>query len=408
MTAFPNVDGTLAMEVAGTLAMEVAELPGEFGPVSLSERVVQRIWLRQDFHREDLKTQSGRRLVIRRPGQWNLQEGPDFRDALLEIDGERVDGDVEIHFYPGDWFDHGHESDANFDRVVLHVVVFDDGSRPAYTALGAQPETLALLPLLDRDLESHAMEDALLAMERRDHLDLVQYYLSLSVTARLADLRDLAFDRWRQKRRYAQMRIERLGWRLALHQAVLEALGFRRNRAPMIALAERFPPDVMATMTPDSLFEFAQGRWKLAGLRPANHPRRRFEQYLTLLNGKPDWPQSLLKWTALTAEADPDERTTLVRRTARFSALRDELAGEVLCSALSGPRLDTLVVDALLPMLSVETGRDLFGLWHHWMVGDAPGALNQFLREAGVCGPRQPRCNGLLQGALQRFFTQGL
>ncbi|WP_309386941.1 DUF2851 family protein [Cerasicoccus frondis] len=388
--------------------LEVAELPGEFGPVSLSELVVQRIWLRQDFQRGELKTQSGRKLVVRKAGQWNLQEGPDFRDAVLEIDGERVDGDVEIHFYPGDWFGHGHEADDEYGSVVLHVVVFDDGSRPAFTSLGAQPEALFLLPLLDRDLESYAMEDALLALERRDHVDLLTYYLSLSPTARVSDLRDLAFERWRQKRRYAQMRLERLGWRLALHQAMLEVMGFRRNRAPMIALAERFPPEVMAAMPLDELMDFADGRWKLASLRPANHPRRRLEQYQALLVGQPDWPDQLLRWSALDVNADPDELTGPARRAAGFTQLREELAQAILAGALTGPRLDTLVVDAILPLVSVQTGRDLFGLWHHWMAGDYPAALAQFLREAGGCGPRQPRCNGLLQGALQRFFTHGL
>lgn len=386
---------------------EIAELPGEFGPVSLSERVVQRIWLRQDFCREDLRTQCGRRLVIRKPGQWNLQEGPDFKDAILEIDGERVDGDVEIHFYPGDWFDHGHETDEAFNRVAMHVVVFDDGSRPAFTSLGAQPPAFTLLPCLDRDLESYAMDDALLALERRDHLDLLEYYLGLTPAGRVADLQDLAYDRWRQKLRYARQRLDRLGWPGALHEAMLEVLGYRRNRAPMIQLAQHFAMQSMRETPAETLFQSVSG-WKLAGLRPANHPRRRLEQYRALLNANPNWPQALLRWSALTVEIDPDEFTGPVRKQANFPALREELAENILCGALSGSRLDTLVVDGFLPLLSAETGGDYFGLWRHWFVGDLPAALIQFLREAGVTTRQQPRCNGLLQGALQRFFTQGL
>lgn len=388
-------------------ALEVAEIPGEFGPISLSERVVQRIWLRQDFDAAQLTTQSGRALKVRRPGQWNMQEGPDFQNAVLEIGGQRIDGDVEIHFYPGDWFAHGHEADENYNNVALHVIVFDDGSRPAFTALGAQPEVLVLLPYLDRDLESHAMDDALLALERRDHLDLLEFYLSLTPKARVAELQDHAFERWRQKRHYAKKRLDRLGWRLAAHQAMLEVLGYRRNRAPMITLAERFGPDAMVQMTAEDLFAAVDG-WKLAGLRPANHPRRRLEQYHALIRAQPDWPDALKTWSALTFPIDPDELSGVVRRQAGFNQLRDELADQILAGALSGSRLDTLVVDAFLPLLSVENDADYFGLWRHWFVGDAPDALIQFLREAGVTSGRQPRCNGLLQGALQRFFTQGL
>lgn len=386
---------------------EIAELPGEFGPISLSERVVQRIWLRQDFCRENLRTQCGRSLVVRKPGQWNLQEGPDFKDAVLEIDGERVDGDVEIHFYPGDWFDHGHEADPAFDRVVLHVVVFDDGSRPAFTSLGAQPLAFTLLPQLERDLESHAMDDALLALERRDHMDLLEFYLGLAPAARVAELQDHAFNRWRQKRRYAQQRLDRLGWPHAAHEAMLEVLGYRRNRAPMIQLAQRFAMQSMRETPAEDLFN-AVGDWKLAGLRPANHPRRRLEQYRALLLAKPNWPEAVRQWSALSVEIDPDEFTGPIRRALGFTQLREELASDILAGAVSGSRLDTLVVDAILPLLSAETGKDYFGLWRHWFVGDAPDALIQFLREAGVTNRQQPRCNGLLQGALQRFFTQGL
>ncbi|MEO0795422.1 MAG: DUF2851 family protein [Verrucomicrobiota bacterium] len=388
---------------------ELSEIPGEFGPITISERVVQRIWLRQDFARNQLRTTSGRAIQVIRPGQWNLQEGPDFRDAVLEIDGERVDGDVEIHFYPNDWFDHEHEADPNFGRVVLHVVVFEDQSRPAFTALGSRPETLVLLPYLNRDLESYASDDALLALERRDHVDLLEFYLSLSPEARYVELRDLSFRRWQQKRTYARQRLERLGWREACHQAMLEVLGYRRNRAPMNALAERFPIRDMAKSNPDELFDALAGQWKLSGLRPANHPRKRLHQYTQILQANHDWPEALKEWShGWTEKADPDEPSGSTRRALAFTQRRNGLAETVFAGTVSGPRLDTLTVDAFLPLLSVDSDRDLFGTWHHWFIGDGPEVVLQFLREAGVTDRQQPRCNGLLQGALQRFFNQGL
>ena len=39
---------------------------------------------------------------MKSPGIWNKEEGPDFKGAVLEIDGQSMRGDVEIHFYASD------------------------------------------------------------------------------------------------------------------------------------------------------------------------------------------------------------------------------------------------------------------------------------------------------------------
>ena len=44
-----------------------------------------------------LSSAEGRRVVVLEPGDQAQGEGPDFTDALLEIDGVRQRGDVEIH-----------------------------------------------------------------------------------------------------------------------------------------------------------------------------------------------------------------------------------------------------------------------------------------------------------------------
>ena len=57
---------------------QVAEVQGLYGPFTLSERVIQKIWLQQDFAAENMKTVSGGELIIKDPGRWNFFEGPDF------------------------------------------------------------------------------------------------------------------------------------------------------------------------------------------------------------------------------------------------------------------------------------------------------------------------------------------
>ncbi len=69
---------------------------------------------------------TGGEVRILFPGIWNLDAGPDFLGAELEMDGLCVKGDVEIHVRTSDWARHGHENDNRYDGVVLHVVATDD------------------------------------------------------------------------------------------------------------------------------------------------------------------------------------------------------------------------------------------------------------------------------------------
>ena len=53
-------------------------MSGLYGPFTLTERVVQKIWLRGDFTQRRMMLTDGRDLEIRFTGQWNLLGGPDF------------------------------------------------------------------------------------------------------------------------------------------------------------------------------------------------------------------------------------------------------------------------------------------------------------------------------------------
>ena len=109
---------------------KLAEIQGPYGPLIIPEQVVQQVWHESKFLTDRLITESGRKLEVVNSGEWNKAEGPDFLNARLLLDGEPVDGDVEIHFNGQDWRYHGHDRDARFERVVLHVVLFpkDEGS----------------------------------------------------------------------------------------------------------------------------------------------------------------------------------------------------------------------------------------------------------------------------------------
>ena len=50
---------------------ELQEIQGLYGSFSLSERILQKIWLQGDFDQSTLRTESGKRLRVIDPGRWN-------------------------------------------------------------------------------------------------------------------------------------------------------------------------------------------------------------------------------------------------------------------------------------------------------------------------------------------------
>lgn len=98
--------------------------PAESQPIS--EKFVRALWYEQRFEKRDLKTIDGRKIKIISPGSWNLDSGPDFKNAEFLVDGEKVVGDVEVHRFASDWKKHSHGRDKNFQDVKLHVFLFND------------------------------------------------------------------------------------------------------------------------------------------------------------------------------------------------------------------------------------------------------------------------------------------
>src|SRR5690606_8676215 len=87
------------------------------------ERLLQSIWQHQRLQREQLKTLDGRTVRVLHPGFANLEGGPDFRNALVQV-GEDAprSGDVEVDLRGSGWRGHGHDRNPAFQNVILHVV----------------------------------------------------------------------------------------------------------------------------------------------------------------------------------------------------------------------------------------------------------------------------------------------
>ena len=390
----------------------VEEVPGLYGTFRISEKLVQKIWLSGEFEKDGLITTGGDSVCILSPGKWNLsEEGPDFLGAKIEIGGSTFLGDVEIHFRSSDWRAHGHHENPSFDRVVLHVVLFPlsdyENQTPATTLSGDIPPILELLPALSEGFEEFAERDAIRSLSFAQDETIMPDWLGLAVNVRHARLLEHSRERWEKKLTYARKRLFGEDWSEACHQFVLEILGYRRNRAPMsaISLSHSLSEFSGGQVDEETLFREREGGWKLAGLRPANHPKIRLAQYLDLVKANPDWPTQLLE-----CPIAPDHTGLFDRKSLLIGGLRKCLAADVLAGKIGGSRLDTLIVDGFLPLLAAKNNTDLFPYWFHWYPGDFPTKLKTFLRSAEIAGPGTGEAfsNGLLQGALGYFLQKNL
>ena len=96
----------------------------------MTERLLQFIWQFQYFNKTQLLFANGDPFEVIHPGTLNTNQGPDFLAARIRIGNATVVGPVELHIKTSFWYKHAHQHDANYDKVILHVVWEDDLDDP--------------------------------------------------------------------------------------------------------------------------------------------------------------------------------------------------------------------------------------------------------------------------------------
>ncbi|MBS9773708.1 MAG: DUF2851 family protein [Tenacibaculum sp.] len=91
----------------------------------MKEDFLHYVWQYKLFSTE-LKTADNEEVIILETGTYNTNTGTDFLNAKLKIDGQIWVGNIEIHLKSSNWYTHNHETDKNYDTVILHVVYEND------------------------------------------------------------------------------------------------------------------------------------------------------------------------------------------------------------------------------------------------------------------------------------------
>lgn len=211
-------------------------LIGEIDPGEVpSEKVLQILWNEQFFASAPVLN-DGREVLIAGPGTWNVGPGPDFLNAQLRIGDDWLSGDVEVHRFPEDWFQHGHGKDPRYRRVILHVVWAGSES----TKIEPNLPTLALAPWLPADWRQHFPFADPLAYPygRCVGPGACARLWTEASDERLRRLLTLAGrHRFEEKSRKFWRLIQEKGEEQALFEGLLEGLGYHANQQAFRALA---------------------------------------------------------------------------------------------------------------------------------------------------------------------------
>lgn len=217
----------------------------------LREADVVVLWKRLALSGGVLRAETGERVRVIYPGRANDGRGADFTDVVVTIDGRRLRGDVEVHVRSSDWQSHGHHRDAAYDRVVLHVVMWNDVARAVPQSGGGRVPVVALEAVVwpDEGFQSavtpcrRGWEDVarLDRVERRDarHGCVEREDARLNVIERAGETRFVA------KAAAFGDDLVRIGAGQALYRGIMGALGYSRNKAAFLELASRAPLAVL-------------------------------------------------------------------------------------------------------------------------------------------------------------------
>ena len=272
----------------------------------IPERLLAKLWRERAARQAWFRTSEGARLRVVYPGRPGSAAGPDFRNAILAVDGlGLVQGDVEIHRRQRDWDSHGHGQDPNYSGVILHAALEVDSSATVLKS-GHQAPVVSLAPLLEGDdpTGDPATPELWALLEGHGYPRPTDAVALGALLDRAGDqrflLKSAGFQRFLKEQEPEQ----------TLYEGLMEGLGYRHNQQPFLKLAGQAPYKALQrgaaqlpkTQRAEALESWlvrlsglaaaspkiempvprtgfgtplSAGEWHCFRVRPANHPRRR-------------------------------------------------------------------------------------------------------------------------------------
>lgn len=215
-------------------------------PEGMLEKQLSGIWRNQWLDGHNLNTQAGESVEVVYPGRPNHGRGPDYCDATLTLSGRRVTGDIELHVCSSHWTAHGHHLDPACNRVVLHVVMWHDTSRPTVLQNGCEVPILAICGHVRAPADAWWPDAVRLPNGTAIPCHGVAQRLSEQAIATLLD--SAGDSRFLSKADKFREQLERTNAAQVLFESMMTALGYAKNKEPFLELSRRLPVRVLESL----------------------------------------------------------------------------------------------------------------------------------------------------------------
>lgn len=300
----------------------------------MKEEFLHYLWKGRLFNFMDLKTVEGEEVKIIFPGYHNSDAGPDFKQAVLQIDSMKWAGDVEIHIRSSDWYRHHHEVDDKYKSVILHVVYCYD--RPVIRQKGETFPTLELSSYIPEGM----FEKYLRLVDSLDVVSCRTYLPEMDSLHLQSLLSTVTMERLLRKQEVVKDSVKQCqgDWQEALYRQLAIGFGFKTNATAFELLARSLPYKIIVKHQDSQLqvsaLVFGQAgflneempeddyysrlkyeydylrykyqlipvevcRWNLLRLRPQNFPCQRLAQFAALLYAVPHLLEELVRFCSV-------------------------------------------------------------------------------------------------------------
>lgn len=210
----------------------------------------------------NLQTVNGEAIQIIHPGKHNKDSGPDFFEAIIQMNQLRWSGNIEIHIRSSDWLRHKHQDDEAYNNVILHVVYIHD------MEVFVNNEKIPVLELKSL-ISKEELEKMGALLESQSTIACASLWQTVPTIIKQKEIESAFFRRLERKSLGIETRCLELNQNAL--RIKLELLGkiiaTKVNELPMIELINRIPVSILFRLSVDQRVALLLG---VSGLIPEN------------------------------------------------------------------------------------------------------------------------------------------
>ncbi len=210
--------------------------------IFFKEQLIHFIWQHGFFDIKQLKTIDGKDVIIHHKGMLNTDSGADFSNALVEIDGIKWAGNIELHLYTSDWEKHNHQNNKAYNNTILHVVYIHDKEIKT-----EDKQHIPIIELKNR-IPNKYIETYKYLIENKENI---------ACASQIKNVRSITKEQW-----LSSVLVERLveksmkvkdiythtqnNWEETFYILIATNFGFKINNETMIQLAQSLPLQIIS------------------------------------------------------------------------------------------------------------------------------------------------------------------